>query len=288
LKDLGYFTDLTDDHFDPVKELCISHFPRTVKDLLQIFHGSSFNNKETRLIWVSENALFMDHHYYLVAYLPIESVPLFYVGVDFRDRYDNGSFCSNHPIYSPTQLLEDTARGFGKIGIHALSAEDAISVLEQMAQLPDQHDYAWNIDLGFLRTPDLIRRALDCLPATVRREFKFTEQPFPAKLCSLVLSPRGSCISLCFVRCKFFEEIEEAQEAFLHAIAARENTDDHLLRLHLDQSFSGKQNLIALLDSKKVDTLEVGYYVSSWDNECIQALKRSQLRRFGVSSTSTS
>jgi len=71
LKDLGYLPDPPDGRFDPVKELCISHFPRTVKALLKIFHGWDNNNKETRLIWVSENALLMDHHFYLVGFQPI-------------------------------------------------------------------------------------------------------------------------------------------------------------------------------------------------------------------------
>jgi len=108
----------------------------------------------------------------------------------------------------------------------------------------------------------------------------FIGNSFKPELCSLMLAPRGSRIRLCFAKCTFYKE---AQAAILHAVAARQDTEDHLLCFRLVGTYFENQNFIQLLDSNKVDTLELeDYDLGRLDLECIQALTRSHLRRLDV------
>jgi len=280
LKDLGCLPR-SDGRFKPIKELSISHFPRTVYDFLKLLLLPGLSN-EKRFVWVTENVFLMGRcDYYLENnFQPSERIPLCYITVYFSDKYNDGWFCRSPPTYSPTRWWMSKDRITGKISICALSADDTVSVLETLAQLPDKHDFLWQIDLSVLKDPDHIRRVFECLPTTVRRDFTFIGEEFEAELCSLVLSPRGSRIRHRFVNCLFDRR---AQEACLHAVAAREDTDDHRLCLRLEKTKIQTQNFIRLLDSNKVDSLELDYDLDWLDNECIQALTRSQLRRFDLS-----
>jgi len=164
--------------------------------------------------------------------------------------------------------LEDTS--VSRIGIHAFSAEDAVSVLEKLAQLPDKHDFVWTINLDILQQPDLIRHALECLPTTIRWNFMFFGKSFKLELCSLLLAPRGSGIRPCIAHCRLRRN---AQVAFLQAIRERENTNDHLLCLRLNQTYFERHIFVQILSLNKVDRLKLDYLLGQLlHNECIQAL----------------
>jgi len=152
LQDLGCFPRRSDHGFDYfIKELCISHFPQTVKDLLNLFPTFC---EETRLIWFTDNVLLTPRNHHVEnSFQPVERIPLFYVDVEFYNGYNDGWFCNSPPTYSPTQWSEDTS--FSRIGIHAFSAEDAVLVLEKLAQLLDKHDFVWTVNLNILRHPTL-------------------------------------------------------------------------------------------------------------------------------------
>jgi len=263
----------------PIDELCVSHFPQTVQDFLNCFRESI---GKIQLIWVTDNVFFMDNRYYSLArdFQPRERIPLSYLTVEFRDRFDDGWFCPSPPkaYYSPTERVLKASSG--RIKFYALSADDAVSVLEKLAHLPDTHDFVWKIDPTIFYEPDLFLRVLECLPITVRRDFIFTSVSFTARLCPLVFAPRGSSIKLCFESVVLSNE---DQVTFVQAVAEREDADDHRLWLKFGDVYFEKQNLIGLLNSKKVDTLELDFYdLTRLDSECIQALTRSQLRRFAV------
>jgi len=111
----------------------------------------------------------------------------------------------------------------------------------------------------------------------------FFGKSFKPELCSLVLAPRGSRIRLCFENCRLRRN---AQIAFLQAIRERENTDDHHLCLRLDQTYFERHIFIQILDSNKVDTLKLDYWLGRLlHNECIQALTQSQLHCFDGNAT---
>jgi len=264
----------SNDYFNQFQELRITHFPRTIKELVFKLLKLHCEIGKVRLIWITDNVLVMDDCFYDLAedFLPRERLPLCYLKVDFCDRYHDGFFpIISTTYYSPTHFLAEEDSGNRELCILAFTAKDAVSVLEQIAQLPDTCDFVWKITLeNSLQEADLIRRALECLPTTVRRDFTFTQNPFRTKLCSLVLAPRGSRIRLWFARCTFSRR---AENAFIEAVAAREDTDDHLLCLRLNHTFFDTQNFIRLLDSKKVDTLKFNLYaLERLDNKCIQVL----------------
>jgi len=321
-----------------IQELRLADFPAclsSVKDLWRLF--SATTNRSTLgalpLLWVNDDQVLLTHgNYHLEQkyFQPIVlgdgsgggDIPERYLEVDFFGNNDNNDddddddgshnewlFSASPPpacSYSPTQwpFFENKWRILRKLAIYALTAEAAVMVLEQLAQLPDRQNYVWKIKLlqsttlfTTTTTPVVIQRALDCLPVTVRRYFTITGTqsndllfPWEAGLyCTEFIStPRGSRLHLGFETCTLNQE---AQAALIQAIQSRGETntnnnkdEDHRLSLRLHETYLESQYLIQLLDSGKVDTLELHCNLHQQldqddDDACVQALIRSKLRR---------